>query len=83
MKNQFLEMLDVEKCKSLIAKCREDEVAILCPHYSINIASKYRKSKNPDQLFHDWEKFEEKIGHSMQVSCYDDLIVDVHGVDDL
>lgn len=80
MENQFFELLDVDSCKRAIAKCALDEVAILLPHYSINILSRYRDCEDPEQINHDWDDFEEAIGQSMQVSDYDDLVVDVHGV---
>jgi hypothetical protein len=85
--NYFTETLDVEACKAKIAKTREDEICILCPHYSINIQSKYYKdeSLDPEAMDWDFDDFEEKIGQTMYVNDYDDLCCDPHGImnDDL
>lgn len=93
MKNLFLELLDVEKCKQLIKKTNEGEIAILLGHYSINIASVYNNTPTPDYLIEkgcdlseqmqwDWDEFEQKLGYQMEVSDYDDLIVNKHSDQD-
>lgn len=75
--NHFKEMLNIDTCKRLIAKCPDDEIVILCPNYSINIQSKY---SDGEQMDWDFEDFEESIGESLFVNDYDDLCCDPHGV---
>lgn len=83
-KNYYTELLDVEKCKELIAKTRKDEITILCPLYSINIQSKYYNDehldRDPEDIDWDFTDFEELIGERMFVNDYDDLCCDPHNV---
>lgn len=75
--NHFFEMLDIDKCKELIQRAKErKEIAILCPHYSINIQSKYNDSKDPEQMNWDFDDFENALDCTLSVSDYDDLIAD-------
>lgn len=78
--NKVLEMFDLEKIKLLIDKCPKDEVVILCPQWPIN-APKYTTEEimNEAPKF-DLDEFETKIGHTVLVSEYNDLIADVHGI---
>ena len=78
MKNVFLELLDIDKCKQLIAQCPKDEIVILCPHYSINIQSKY---EDGEQMDWDFTDFEDAIGEQMYVNDYDDLCCNPHGIE--
>lgn len=78
MENRFLELLDIEKCKQLISECPEDEIVILCPHYSINIASFY---EDGEQLQWDFDDFDEAIGEQCYVNDYDDLCCNPHGIE--
>jgi hypothetical protein len=41
--NKLKEILDFDKCKQLVddAKKKGDTLVILCPHYSINVQSKF------------------------------------------
>jgi hypothetical protein len=83
--NYFLETLDVEACKELIAKTRKDEITILCPHYSINIQSKYFHDDtiDPESMHWDWEDFEQLLDTTLFVNDYDDLCADPFGVNGL
>ena len=74
---RLFEVIDVPKCKELIAKCPLDEVVILVPHFSINVQSHY---EDGEQLQWDLDELESYIGHTVEVNDYDDLICDPHGI---
>jgi hypothetical protein len=74
--NHFLMMLDVNKCKALIARTPSDEITILCPNYSINIQSKYEDGELCNA---DFDALEELLGETLFVNDYDDLCADPHG----
>lgn len=79
MKNVFFELLDIARCKELIKQTPSDEICILCPHYSINIQSRYG---NSEQCQYDLEDLEDALGYYVYVNDYDDLCVDSHGLMD-
>jgi hypothetical protein len=76
--NLILAMFDLDTIKLLIAKCPSDQVVILCPHWSINKPNYDRC--DPDHEHWDFLEMEDKIGYSLLVSDYDDLIIDVHNL---
>ena len=61
----------------MIANCPQDEVVIVCPHYSINIASEY---EDCEELQWDLNELENDLDCVFEVNDYDDLIIDVHGI---
>lgn len=79
MANLIAEMFDIEKVKQQIAKCPEDEIVILCGHWSIN-KPKYPEDADPEQIDWDWNEFEELINEMLFVNDYDDLCCDPHGI---
>lgn len=74
-------ILDFKKCQDLINNAidKNDSCVILCPNYSINIASKYEDS---EELNYDLEELSDYLGHFVQVSDYNDLIVDLSNNED-
>lgn len=78
-KNLIAAMFDIEKVKQLIANCPQDEVVILCGHWSIN-KPKYPEDADPETESWDWDEFEKMIDTFILVSDYDDLVADPHGV---
>jgi hypothetical protein len=79
--NRFFELFDIEAVKKQIANCPENEVVILLPHYSINAPqSKSDSDEDGDAYYWEWEEFEQKIGCTLSVTDYDDLVADPHGV---
>lgn len=78
--NKITEMFDMDKIKEMIDNCPPDQVVIICAHWSIN-QPKYTEEELLNENFeHDWNEFENQIGHSIQISQYDDLVIDVHGI---
>jgi len=78
--NKIANMFDIDKVMKQIEECPTDEVVILCPHWSIN-GPKYTDSEYENEAHtFDWEEFEQRIGYTLQVNDYDDLIIDVHGI---
>lgn len=74
--NRLKDILDFDLCKKLVedADAKEEEIVILCPHYSINIAMKY---DDGEALQFDLDELSDHIGHMVEVSDFDDLIVDL------
>lgn len=72
--NKLKEILDFDKCKQLVddAKAKGETCVILCPHYSINVQSKF---EDGEQLQWDLDELEQHIGETVQVSDFDDLVV--------
>lgn len=78
--NKITAMFDLEHIKSEIAECPNDEIIILCPHWSIN-KPKY-EGEDPEAADWDLEDFEELLGVPVMVNQYDDLIADPHFIMD-
>lgn len=74
--NKLTKILDFDKCKALIEQAIKNGEAciIIAPNYYINIQSKY---EDEESLQFDLDELEEYIGHTLQVSDYNDLIVDL------
>lgn len=72
-------MFDIDIVKKRIANCPEDEIVILCGHWSIN-KPKYGEDEDPETEQWDFEELEEKLDTTLYVSDYDDLIADPHGI---
>lgn len=72
--NKLINILDIELCKQLVKEAieRDEPSVILCPHYSINIAAKYT---DHEQLQFDLDELADFLGHFIQVSQYDDLVI--------
>ena len=70
-------ILNFDTCAEIVASCPQDLVAILCPNYSIHVASKYEDGQ---ELAWDLDELSEILGHCVFVNDYDDLVVDPHGV---
>lgn len=82
--NKLQHILDFDICKTLVEeeKARDPKTGdnvILCPLYSINIASKYEDGQALDD---DLQELSEYIGEYVEVSQYDDLIVILTDGDD-
>jgi hypothetical protein len=77
MSNKLTKILDIEVIRQMIANCPQDEVVIVCPHYSINIASEY---EDCEELQWDLNELENDLDCVFEVNDYDDLIIDVHGI---
>lgn len=79
--NKLATILDFDKCRELVEKAKErqaNENVILCPHYSINISMEYNKPEiDPEQLDWDLDELQDYIGEMIEVSDYDDLIVNL------
>jgi len=78
-KNKVLAMFNLNEVKKAIANCPNNEIVILCGHWSIN-QPKYSINEDPESIEWDLQEFEDIIGHPVMVSDYDDLIVDVYGI---
>ena len=78
--NKMMEMFDMDKIKQEIKNCPEDEVLILCSHWSINKPKYTDKECENETDIWDWYEMEDKMGHYMEINDYDDLIIDVHGI---
>jgi hypothetical protein len=72
--NNLINILSFDKCLLLVKAGikNKDSVVILCPHYSINIASKY---DDVEMLQWDLDELSDYLGYYAEVSDYDDLIV--------
>ena len=72
--NNLQNILDFDVCKKLVeeAKSKNEPMVILCPHYSINIASKF---EDCEQLQFDLDELNDYLGEYVEVSQYDDLVV--------
>lgn len=72
--NKLKDILDFDVCKKLVADAIEkgETCAILCPHYSINVQSKY---EDGEQLIWDLDELSNYIGEFVEVNDYDDLVV--------
>lgn len=54
-------------------------MVILCPHYSINIQSRY---DDGEQMDWDFDGLEQELGETLMVNDYDDLVVDCSETED-
>lgn len=74
--NKLATILDFNKCKALVkqAIANHETCVILCPNYSINVQSKY---EDGEALQFDLDELEQYTGYSVEVSDYNDLIVDL------
>lgn len=72
--NILQNIIDFDICKKMVedAKAKNESMVILCPHYSINIASKY---EDGEKLDWDMDELSEYIGEFVEVSDYDDMVV--------
>lgn len=75
--NLLANILDFDVCKQLVqdAKDKGETCVILCPHYSINVQSKIYDG---EQLQFDLDELEIYIGETVEVSDYDDLVVNFY-----
>lgn len=78
--NKLTNILDFDVCKRIFedAVKNGENYIILCPHYSINIASKYEDSEG---LQYDLDELSEYIGAFIEVNDYDDLVIDLTETD--
>lgn len=78
--NKLTNILDFDVCKKMFedAVKNGENYIILCPHYSINIASKYEDCEDLD---FDLDELNEYIGTLTEVSQYDDLVIDLTEAD--
>lgn len=74
--NKLATLLDIDKCKIMYeeAKAKKESCVILACHYSINIANKYN---DDETLQSDLEELEEYLGELLEVSQYDDLVINL------
>lgn len=74
--NKLATILDFDVCKKLLNEAIEnkDTCVILCPHYSINVQSKF---DDGEALGYDLDELEEYLGETVEVSDFDDLIIDL------
>lgn len=79
MVNKVVAMFDLDKVKKQVAECPEDEIVILCQHWSIN-KPEYGEDEDLESYQWDMDDFEEMIGAPLLVNDYDDLVVDPHGI---
>lgn len=86
MNNLFMELFsipninaEVKKETKLANELNEMRLIILCPHYSINIQSKYFYSEcDPEQIDWDWQDFESQLQDvTLSVNDYDDLVIEI------
>ena len=72
--NKLQNILDFQVCKNIVDKAvsNNEEMVILCPHYSINIASKF---EDCEQLQFDMDELSDYLGYFVEVSDYDDMVV--------
>lgn len=78
--NKVMDMFELETIKILIDKCPADEVVILCPQWPINMPKYTTEELLNEAPQFDLDEFEDKIGHTVLVSQYSDLVIDVHGI---
>lgn len=75
--NKLQNILDFDVCKKLLMDAinKGETYVILCPHYSINIASKY---EDGEELQWDLDELSEYLDNNyVSVSDYDDLVSDL------
>jgi hypothetical protein len=74
--NKLTNILNFAACKQLVRKAKKnnDSCVILCPHYSINIASKY---EDCEALGFDLDELSDYLGNYVEVSDYDDLVINL------
>jgi hypothetical protein len=77
--NLIAQMFNISEVKKMIASCAEDEIVILCPHWSIN-QPQYPDSADIEQRDWDFSELEQYLDTTLLVNDYDDLIADPHGV---
>lgn len=79
--NTLQNIIDFNVCKKLIedAKANNETMVILCPHYSINIASKF---EDGESLQWDMDELSEYIGEMVEVSDYDDMVIYLNHTED-
>jgi hypothetical protein len=72
--NKLTEILDFGKCLQLVndARANNESMIILCPHYSINIASKY---DDGEALSYDMDELSDYLDAFVEVSDFDDMVV--------
>jgi hypothetical protein len=75
--NQLTKYIDFKQARYISRKCRvrKDEICILVPHYSINIARNYQ---DQEALQYDLDELSDYLGQFVYVSDYDDLCTDPH-----
>lgn len=74
--NKLQSILDFDVCKQLVdkAKANNETCVILCPHYSINIQSKF---EDGEALQWDLDELSDYIGEYVEVSDFDDLVINL------
>jgi len=74
--NKLAEILDFDYCKKMVEDAKKDgeTYVILCPHYSINVQSKY---EDGEELGWDLDDLSDFLGEFVEVNDYDDLVVDL------
>jgi hypothetical protein len=72
--NKLQNILDFDVCKQLVNDAIEnnESMVILCPHFSINIQSKYQDG---EELGWDLDELNDYIDNFVEVNDYDDLVV--------
>lgn len=72
--NKLMSIIDFEACKSFVDKglSEGEKHFILCPNYSINIASKY---EDCEDLQWDLDELSDYLGGFVEVSDYNDLVI--------
>jgi hypothetical protein len=73
--NILQNIMDFDVCKKMVetAIANNEVMVILCPHYSINIASKF---EDGEQLQWDMDELSDYIGgYFVEVSDFDDMVV--------
>lgn len=75
--NKLKSILDFDVCNRMVQDAinKGENCVILCPHYSINIASKY-KYEDGEELQYDLDDLSDHVGYFVSVSDYDDLVID-------
>lgn len=76
--NKLQSILDFKVCKKLLYEAikNNEPCVILCPHYSINIASKY---EDGEALQWDLDELGDYLDNNyIEVSDYDDLIINLY-----
>ena len=71
-------MLNIEDIKKMAENCPNDEIVIICSHWSINKP----KYSDDDAENEDWDMDElsEVLENELFVNDYDDLCIDPHGI---
>lgn len=73
--NKVAQMFNLRELRKAVDNCPADEVIILCGHWSINHPDQDLEDET-DDLF----ELEMELNCSIQVSDFDDLVADVHGI---